>query len=248
MSYIDPILTTIKSCGKIILNADRAHLTVDEKEGKANFVTTYDKKIESILKKDLLSILPDAKFIGEESEQDEFSDKGRFFIVDPIDGTTNFIKDYKQSVISVALIEDGEAVFGAVYNPYLDELFTAEAGKGAFCNDKPIHVSDEPLENGIVLVGTALYYRELAEKTFAMALDYFNRSCDIRRSGSAALDLCSVAAGRAELFFELGLCPWDYAAGALIVKEAGGVVTTVEGSPFSYDRRYSIKATNGRCS
>ncbi len=241
---LEQICDVVKKCGEIMRNADRSHLEIDDKAGHANFVTEYDRKIEEILRKELLEILPDAGFIGEEGEQASFSDKGKFFIVDPIDGTTNFIKDYKQSCISVALIEDGQGKYAVIYNPYGDELFTAEAGAGAFCNGRPIRVSKQPLENGIILFGTAPYYEELNEKSFRMAYEYFRKGLDIRRSGSAALDLCAIAAGRAELYFELRLYPWDYAAGALIVKEAGGCVTTVEGGEITYDGPCSVLARN----
>ena len=138
----------------------------------------------------------------------------------------------------------GKVEIGIVYNPYLNEMFWAQRGKGAYCNDKRINVSNQPLNNGIVLFGTSLYYEELNEKTFEMAYEYFKQALDVRRSGSAALDLCSIAAGRAELFFELRLSPWDYAAGTLIVEEAGGVVTTVEGEAISFDKPCSVLARN----
>ena len=172
--------------------------------------------------------------------------KGLAFIVDPIDGTTNFIKDYHVSAISVGLINDGRSYIGVVYNPYLDEMFTAERGKGAFLNGKPIHVSRNPLSEGIVLFGTAPYYEELSRKSFDLAYEYFRQALDIRRSGSAAIDLCSIAAGRAEVYFELRLSPWDYAAGSLIVEEAGGVVTTVDGGEITFERPCSVLAANGR--
>lgn len=167
--------------------------------------------------------------------------------MDPIDGTTNFIKDYHVSAISAGLAKDGEKYIGVVYNPYLDEMFTAERGKGAFLNGRPIHVSRNPLSEGIVLFGTAPYYEELSKKSFQMAYAYFKKALDVRRSGSAAIDLCSIAAGRAELYFELRLSPWDFAAGALIVEEAGGVVTTVEGGAVTLGQKCSVLATNGRC-
>ena len=160
---------------------------------------------------------------------------------------TNFIKDYHVSAISAGLAKDGEKYIGVVYNPYLDEMFTAERGKGAFLNGRPIHVSRNPLSEGIVLFGTAPYYEELSKKSFQMAYAYFKKALDVRRSGSAAIDLCSIAAGRAELFFELRLSPWDFAAGALIVEEAGGVVTTVEGGAVTLGQKCSVLATNGRC-
>lgn len=238
------IIKLVKECGEFIKAADREVLKIDEKSGRANFVTDYDKKVQERLRKGLCEIVPDAVFIGEEGESQKFSDKGKYFIVDPIDGTTNFIKDYHVSAISVGLIVDGVGELGVVYNPYLDEMFYARKGKGAFCNDKPIQVSKEPLENGIVLFGTSPYNEELSEASFKMAYSYFQKALDIRRSGSAALDLCSVAAGRAELYFELILSPWDFAAGATILKEAGGVISTVDGNEITYDKPCSVLARN----
>lgn len=229
----------------MILNADRSKLLVDEKAGHANFVTTYDKKIQEMLEESFAEIMPEAVFVGEEEDIHSSIERGYAFIVDPIDGTTNFIKDYKTSCISVGLLKDGKQLFGAVYNPYLDEMFTAYRGKGAFLNGNPIHVSKNSLENGVVLFGTAPYYEELSKKSFEVVYDYFNKALDVRRSGSAAIDLCNIAAGRAELYFELRLSPWDYAAGSLIVAEAGGKVTTFEGEPLDFGRPVSLKATNG---
>lgn len=243
-TLIEKIADAVRECGEIMLHADRTGNYVDEKGGHANFVTIYDKKVQEELKKRLFEILPEAVFVGEEEDIHASIKKGLAFIVDPIDGTTNFIKDYNTSAISVGLTNDGQPYMGVVYNPYLDEMFTAEKGKGAFLNGKPIHVSKQPLSNGIVLFGTAPYYENLTKKSFQMAYDYFKKALDVRRSGSAALDLCTIAAGRAELFFELQLSPWDYAAGTLIVKEAGGIVTTVEGTTITLDKPCSILASN----
>ena len=181
---------------------------------------------------------------GPDSSSQAFSTSGAFFIVDPIDGTTNFIRDYHASSISVALVVDGAAEFGVVYNPYLDEMFTARRGYGAFCNGKRLHVSSEPIENALVVFGTSPYREDLSEKSFKLAYAYFKRAADVRRSGSAALDLCAVAAGRADLFFELSLSPWDYAAGALVVEEAGGVVSDPDGGKLVYDHPCSVVARN----
>lgn len=239
------IALEVWECGAIIRDADRSQVKVGEKAGHANFVTTYDRKVQQELKKRLLAIVPAAVFVGEEEDIHASIKSGTAFIVDPIDGTTNFIKDYHSSCISVGMTVDGVQQAGIVYNPYLEELFTAERGRGAYLNGSRIHVSTEPLENGIVIFGTAPYYEELSKKGFEMAYDYFTRSLDVRRSGSAAIDLCNVACGRAELFFELTLSPWDHAAGGLIVEEAGGKVTTVEGTPVTLDAPCSVKATNG---
>ena len=241
---LESICNLVRACGLFIKDIDRGHLHVDAKSGRADLVTQYDKQVQERLRTGLLEIMPDAHFVGEEGSTQQFAPTGTFFIVDPIDGTTNFIKDYHFSCISVALVVDNAAELGVIYNPYTDEMFYAQRGEGAFCNGKRLNVSNEPLENGIVVFGTAPYHEELNEKTFSLAYSYFRKALDIRRSGSAALDLCTIAAGRAELFFELVLSPWDYAAGALIVEEAGGLVSDCDGHPLVYDRPCSVLARN----
>ena len=241
---LESICELVRACGLFIKDIDRDHLHVDAKSGRADLVTQYDKQVQERLRTGLLEIMPDAHFVGEEGSTQSFAPTGKFFIVDPIDGTTNFIKDYRFSCISVALVVDNAAELGVIYNPYADEMFCAQRGEGAFCNGKRLHVSNEPLENGIVVFGTAPYHEELKEKTFQLAYSYFRKALDVRRSGSAALDLCTIAAGRAELFFELVLSPWDYAAGALIVEEAGGLVSDYDGRPLAYDKPCSVLARN----
>jgi len=242
---LEKVFTVIKEAAQIILNADRSGNYVDEKNGHANFVTLYDKKVEDFLRKNLLEILPDAKFIGEEGESDEFDGVGYAFIVDPIDGTTNFIRDYRVSVISVGLTKDGERVAGAVYNPYQDIMYSAIKGCGAKKNGKPIHVSSNTLDKAIVIFGTATYYEEFAEITFKKAYELYKQCLDVRRTGSAATDLCHIAEGSADMFFEMRLCPWDFAAGSLIVEEAGGVVTGINGECVDISKSMGILATNG---
>ena len=241
---LESICKLVRACGLFIKDIDRDHLHVDAKSGRADLVTQYDKQVQERLRTGLLEIMPDAHFVGEEGSTQQFAPTGTFYIVDPIDGTTNFIKDYHFSCISVALVVDNAAELGVIYNPYADEMFYAQRGEGAFCNGKRLHVSNEPLETGIVVFGTAPYHEELNEKTFQLAYAYFKRALDVRRSGSAALDLCTIAAGRAELFFGLVLSPWDYAAGALIVEEAGGLVSDYDGRPLAYDRPCSVLARN----
>ena len=237
------IQQAVKEASRIMLSAKRVEESVSSKEGHANFVTTYDKKVQEQLKARLLEILPEAHFCGEEGE-DAATDinKGYVYIVDPIDGTTNFIKDFKVSAISVGLAHNGHMKAGVVYNPYLDEMFSAVAGQGAYLNGNPIHVSKAPLSEALVIFGTSPYNQELAERSFRLAYEYFRQAMDVRRTGSAALDLCSIASGRAELYFELILQPWDYAAGSLIVEEAGGRVTTVDEEPIRFDQPCSIMA------
>ena len=241
---ISNICLLVKDCGKVILNADREKMAIDIKSGVTDLVTEYDKGIQEQIAIGLKKILPEAKFIGEEGSSDELTDDGYAFVVDPIDGTSNFIKDYHMSAISVALLKGKEVVAGVVYNPYLDEVFHAIKGKGAFCNGKKISVSSQPMSNALVLFGTSPYDKKLFGKTVEIISGYFEQALDIRRSGSAALDLCSVACGRAELYFELQVSPWDFAAGKLLIEEAGGVVTTFDGAPLSFEGKTSILAKN----
>lgn len=240
----EKIEAVVKEAGKILTGAVHVEETVEEKSGRANFVTAYDKKVQEFLFKELARVLPEAVFIGEEEEEHAALPEGYAFIIDPIDGTTNFMKGYCVSCISVGLLKSGKPVIGIVYNPYLDELFCGLRGKGAWCNGKPIHVSEHELGEGLVLFGTAPYNEELAERSFKYAYELFTRSLDVRRSGSAAIDLCNIACGRAELYFELLLSPWDYAAGSLILTEAGGRILNTEGKELTFDEKNGVVAGN----
>ncbi len=222
---IEQIKTAVMNASCIMLEAEEKSIDIHDKGGHANFVTQYDSRVQKQLTESLSKILPEAVFMGEEDDaSSSYTDKGYLFIIDPIDGTTNFIRQNHTSSISVGLLKDGESVLGVVYNPYKKEIFYAEKGRGAYRNGSPIHVSEEPLSNGILLFGTCPYYEDLARPSFDAAYHYFRKCLDLRRSGSAAIDLCDIACGRAELFFELKLSPWDYAAGSLIIKEAGGYI------------------------
>ena len=159
----------------------------------------------------------------------------------------DLIHGYRFSAVSIALCREKTPVTALVWQPYTGEMFYAEKGRGAFLNDRPIHTSETPFSEALVAFGTAPYYEELTDRTFDWAKYFFKRSLDIRRGGSAAIDLCNVAVGRAELFFELRLQPWDFAAGALIVKEAGGCVRTTEGEGLRFDRACGVIATNYVC-
>ena len=238
------IIIAAKECGQVVLRADRNHFGIKDKAGKANFVTEYDCKIQKILEKKLGEILPEAEFFGEEEDCQIDRNAEYIFVVDPIDGTTNFIKDYHMSCISIGLIRNGRRYLGVVHNPYLNENCQAVYGEGAYLNGEPIHVSKDDLSNSIVLFGSSPYNTELAKASFELAYEYFQKCLDIRRSGSAALDLCAIASGRAEIYFELILSPWDFAAGALIVEEAGGIVTTVDGGELPCLEKSSLLAKN----
>ena len=241
---IQEITEAVRSCSAILLRAEQIDDSVTAKEGHANYVTIYDKQVQEALRERLLTILPEAVFVGEEEDVHHSIEHGYAFIVDPIDGTSNFIKQYRCSCISVGIAKDGERIGGVVYNPYTDELYQAEKGKGAFRNGAPIHVSQDGLADSLVAFGTAPYYEDLCDRSFALAREYCMKAVDVRRSGTAALDLCQVACGRNGMFFELRLQPWDFAAGSLIVEEAGGVVVTESGARLSLSRPTSVFAMN----
>lgn len=222
--------------GKIMLDASRPKIM--EKAGHANFCTETDEKIQAFLIGKLKLILPEAEFLGEEDGQDVFNEKmssGYLFVIDPIDGTSNFIYGYRPSVISIALLKDGRPYTGVVYNPFDDEMYYATAGQGAYMNGKKIMSSDAPLSDSLAVFGTSPYYTELQERTFDIAKKLLLQCVDLRRSGTAAWDLCCVASGKCGLYFELRLQLWDYAAAALIATEAGCRVTDTDGSPLPYN-------------
>lgn len=239
---LDEIVAVVKKCGVIILLANDAERTVSSKEGRANFVTKYDVAIQTYLQEELLKIVPEAVFIGEEGDHSEVLGRGYAFIVDPIDGTTNFIKNYRRSCVSVGLALNGAMEIGVIYNPYSNEMFYARRGRGAFLNGEPIHVSEHGLTDGLVCFGTSPYYTDLIDQTFDLVKTLHRASLDVRRSGSAALDLCDIASGRCELFFECRLSPWDYAAGSLLVEEAGGHISKMNGELLTLGTGCSVLA------
>ena len=230
---LERIIETVKKAGEIILSAHNQEAAVTAKEGKKNFVTKYDVAVQEFLFSELAKAFPEAEFVGEEGENNLKSTALRF-IIDPIDGTTNFMQDFRCSCISVALCKENDVIAGVVYNPYTNEIFSAEKGKGAYLNGEKISVSDRPLSDGLALFGTSPYHPENTDETFALLRRVFDFCRDIRRSGSAAYDICTVACGRCEIFFEKELQPWDIAAGTLILKEAGGLAMTYEGREISF--------------
>lgn len=241
---LEQIISIVREAGEIVLSAHDVWSQTHEKSSAADLVTEYDLAVERFLKEKLPPLVPGSLFFGEEEKENASPLTGWVFIVDPIDGTTNFVRGLKHSAISVALAHDGAVEYGVVYDPYKDEIFSAKRGGGAFLNGRPIRVSERPLDQGVFGMGTAIYDRQFIAPTMRLTEQLFRRSCDFRRLGAAALDLCGVACGRLDLFFEYSLSPWDHAAGGLILTEAGGVLSTLEGKPMDYTRRCSVWASN----
>lgn len=221
-----------------------AHVTV---KGVADFVTEVDVTVQKFMKDRLSELYPEVAFMAEEKDNSEIDPEGDFWILDPVDGTTNLMYDYHASAVSLAYLEGGVPTLGIVYNPQTEEMYVAERGCGAMLNGRHIHVTDsDQMSDCLFSVGTSPYNKELADVNFALFKRVWMDARDIRRSGSAALDLCYVAAGRTDGFFERNLKPWDYAAGALIVQEAGGKVTDFRGADLQYQIPSDILAGNGK--
>ena len=206
------------------------HLQVSLK-GPANFVSAADRRSEEILREELARARPGYGFLGEEGGRHEGPDKTHIWVVDPLDGTSNFLHGIPHFAISIALEREGAIVAGVIYNPANDELFTAERGKGAFVNDKRLRVAGRKrLSEAVIACGLPHLGRgdlALARKELAAVQE---KVAGLRRFGAAALDLAWVAAGRFDGFWERNLSPWDIAAGLIIVREAGGFVTDLDGN------------------
>lgn len=240
IKYAPEVVLAIRQAGKMMTKD--SFREIKDKGTIANLVTDMDIKVQDFLKKALLHIIPQSTFVAEEDEVHEEKD-GYVWVIDPIDGTTNYIYDFKHSAISVALVYEHEAILGVVYDPYMDEMFIAGKGAGAYVNDKPIRVSKNPLAQSLIMCGTSPYDKAYAQVTFDVMRRMFMAGKDIRRSGSAVLDLCYLASGRVDGFYEQKLSPWDYAAGALMVLEAGGRIMTLDGT-IQYSKRIGMIAGN----
>lgn len=211
-------------------------------KGSADFVTKVDISISNFMKQALKSLDPTIGFF---SEEEKGGLRQKCWILDPIDGTTNLVYGYNMSSVSLALYEDGKVVFGVVYNPFNGECYTAEIGKGAFLNGKPLRVSGREMKDSIIEFGAGSTRKQDAEESFALGKEIFKRCVDIRRICSSALDLCFIADGRIDGYFESKLKPWDYAAGSLILKEAGGMITDYDANALPMDKPSSVIASNG---
>jgi myo-inositol-1(or 4)-monophosphatase len=215
------------------------------KKGEIDLVTEADLEAETVIVDIIRSHFPRDGILAE--ERGEYArDTERMWLIDPLDGTTNFAHGFPFFAISVALQVGGEGVLGIVFNPYLDEHFEALKGAGAFLNQKPIRVSQvKDLQDSLLTVGFPYTVREDPRRVMDHLQKMTIRAQGIRRPGSASIDLAYVAAGKLDGFWEEGLKPWDTAAGMVIVKEAGGMVTDYQGRPYSPFMN-TIVASNSR--
>ena len=239
MPYLSPALNVMvaaaRKAGRGLIRdfGEIENLQVSLK-GPADFVSTADKRTENQLLEELSRARPGYCFLLEEGGVVDGPDKSHRFIIDPIDGTTNFLHGIPHFAISIGLEREGQLVSGVVFNPVTDEMYVAEKGQGAYLNDKRLRVAarkklnESVLATGIPWLGRGDHVEFLAEIAAAM-----RHSAGVRRFGTASLDLAYVAAGRFDAYWERGLSPWDVAAGTLLVREAGGVVSDLDGGTRS---------------
>ena len=235
----------VREAGKILKEARLDIVGVGQKQGEANFVTVYDVQIQQFLMEKLSQMIPDATFFGEEDTEGNQAGRlgdGFTFIIDPIDGTTNFMLDYHFSCVSVGVAWGGALVAGCIYNPYLNHMYVAIRGLGAYLNGRRLKMEDLLVERGIVAFGAARYNDDNVDLLFSVVRNLFNRCLAIRSGGSAALDLAKIASGSNAAYVEMKLQPYDYAAAALMIEEAGGRIVQMDGRPITLDRPCSILA------
>lgn len=233
--------------GAAILLRYWEHLGKDDADLKArnDWVSTADRESEDAIMATIRDLSPGDAFLGEESGHSAGSSE-RTWVIDPLDGTSNYLQHFPFWSVSIALRERGETIAGVVYEPLRDIFFTAERGAGAFRNGKRIFISSqETLEGSFIATGFPFRAQEYIEPYVAIFTDVIRTSKGVRRAGSAALDLAYTAASVFDGFFEMHLAPWDVAAGALLVTEAGGVVTDFSGGQRWLDRGNIVGASTG---
>ena len=242
--FLEVAVEAAREAGAIVLSEFARPQKISYK-GEVDIVTETDKKSEAAIVARLRSHFPQHAIVAEEGSGGAAAPSRYVWHVDPLDGTTNFAHGYPMFAVSIGLLEDGEPLVGVVLHPTSNEMFTAMRGEGAYLNQKRIHVSEiDTVSNSLLATGFPTHKRT-SNSNIYYYWEFTLRSHGVRRAGSAALDLCSVACGRFEAFWEFGLKSWDVAAGMLIVREAGGMVTDFAGRPYHPGDKELI-ASNGR--
>ena len=237
---IENIIPIVKEAASLMV---RSGFDVMEKGSSVNLVTSSDLAVQHFLVERLSVLIPGSGFICEEEDLDDES-KEYTWIIDPIDGTANYARGIADCCISVALAKGGEVIAGVVYSPWRNELYSADKGCGAFLNGQKLQVSSRPFSDAVFCTAMSTYRKEFAKVCSDIIFDVYMRSNDVRRFGSAAIELCMLAAGHMELYFEMRLQPWDYAAASLILSEAGGCSCGFDGGPLSLTKPSLVLASN----
>ena len=241
-TFVPAMSEIAREAGLLLMEYFHQHVAIEYK-GEADLVTVADRSSEKLIRERIRSQFPAHDVLGEEEGLIDTGSDYRWY-VDPLDGTTNFAHGFPVFCVSMALEYRGKRIAGVVYDPTRDEIFTSEQGSGAYLNQQRIHVSKTTtLAECLVATGFPSHKRHKNPNIFFYH-QITLRTHGVRRAGSAALDLCYVAAGRLDGFWEFNLNPWDTAAGALMVEEAGGRVTRFDGAPFEINSRETL-ASNG---
>src|SRR5690348_4460123 len=242
---IDLAVRAAKAAGAILKDGIGKLHDIRYKEGEYNVVTEVDTLAEKTIIDMIKSEHPDHTFLAEESGASQEQSNHRW-IIDPLDGTVNYAHGLPIFCVSIALEVNGEITTGVIYHPILDELFTVEKGKGAFLNGNKISVSSEKdFSKTLLVTGFPYNARENPDHCIDHFVNFLKRGRPVRRLGSAALDLAYVASGRLDGFWEVSLNPWDVAAGSLLLTEAGGTITNMQGEPWNIYTP-SLIASNGK--
>lgn len=237
------IIKTTKKAGNLILKRLGKFQSISYKN-KINLVTDVDKEVENFIIKKLKKITPNIPILAEESSHNLKKDTK--WVVDPIDGTTNFVHRFPFFCTSIALMEENKLKIAVVYDPIRKETFFAETGRGAYLNSQPIKVTKvDKISKALLSTGFSYGFRTEEDDNIQHFIDFLYKAQAVRRAGAAALDLCYVACGRLDGFWELFLSPWDTAAGVLIIEEAGGKTTNFKNEEYSLSYN-TIVASNNR--
>lgn len=218
---------------------------IKQKDSAANIVTTADLNLQTFLEDKLCKLLPGSSFLAEEGES-TITTSEYVWVVDPIDGTANFARGIEEYAISVALIKNQKAVIGVVYNPVRNKMFCATLGGGAVCNNIPISVSNTEFESGILCTALCTYQKEYAPICMDIIMEAYKNCADVRRFGSCAIELCYLANGSCDLYFEYRIFPWDYAAAYLILREAGGMLYGLNGEELKFNKITPLIGANSK--
>lgn len=229
----------MKEASKIFFDLDPQNNF--EMKGRNDFVTEVDFKVQEVLEGELLKLIEGSNLLAEEKDKSRAEIKDYTWVLDPVDGTSNLVHGFQHSVISLALVEKSDLVIGGVYDPYRDEFFSAIRGQGSKLNGEVIRVSaNNDIAKSLIGVGTGGGRLGRVDETFEMMRYIYENTNGIRRIGSAALEMCYSACGRYDAFIEDDLNLWDYAAGTLIVREAGGQVINMHGEEVATERKGGI--------
>ena len=238
---LEQVIDIVRAASALMV---REGFSVQNKGSHENIVTSSDVAVQHFLTERLGALLPGSGFLCEEEDLSDTAHRD-VWIIDPIDGTANYARGIENCCISVALVRNGSVSLGVVYSPWRDELYTAERGRGAFCNGRPIHVSGRSFADALIFTAMCTYRKEFARACSDIIYDVYMQCNDLRRTGSAAMELCLIASGQVELLFEMRLLPWDYAAASLILQEAGGFIAGFDGAlPSLYAPSLVVAANN----